>query len=602
MLSSTKIKLPKPIDLYPSFGILFFVFLTFFGEGRLRLDDFLQVIHSLGAGGHHENLITILRKSIDHTYLKGDIYTDNLRNYPIPLVEAMKYLYQLGLDFNTQSIILEWTGRVFLITAIYSLTRFLVPSKLAPFLILIFFIRTRASIGDYPPFSHWNPNMEISMALCLFSMLVFLKEKRELAAMLASAGTLFHYRFPFLILFFYFLWIMFNWRTIKLKTLIIGTAGAILLSLPYLSMIGPHLTVHISDLNNEISKLIIYSAIADEFSPLTSIVVSWPRLAFLFFISIIGIRFFFSQENKISIQTKNTLKLFLLFCVTLLIIQLIFTGITLSLFMLKIQFHRVTQFWLLLMMIWTSQWIITYLQKSPNNLIVFFLFPFLLLLYFSDTFFHFELGNFNFYPFFLFPLFLLIFLLFKENSLGKAKNEFLSSKCLVWIIIFGIISSTLYFKRVLDISPTRWKLADDWKSVQIWAEKNSSRDSVFFTPTGVPGFRTFSKRSSVGGLYDLHLAVSMNPQIAIKVHQRLKDIEYPMVKSLDERHSFWGENGMAQRTNQNHNKLLNLEKFISIRKKIKFDYVVRHKKMPLNLEKRYSNGSFIIYKMKEVSK
>ena len=140
MLSSTKIKLPKPIDLYPSFGILFFVFLTFFGEGRLRLDDFLQVIHSLGAGGHHENLITILRKSIDHTYLKGDIYTDNLRNYPIPLVEAMKYLYQLGLDFNTQSIILEWTGRVFLITAIYSLTRFLVPSKLAPFLILIFFI------------------------------------------------------------------------------------------------------------------------------------------------------------------------------------------------------------------------------------------------------------------------------------------------------------------------------------------------------------------------------------------------------------------------------------------------------------------------------
>ena len=94
----------------------------------------------------------------------------------------------------------------------------------------------------------------------------------------------------------------------------------------------------------------------------------------------------------------------------------------------------------------------------------------------------------------------------------------------------------------------------------------------------------------------------MNPQIAIKVHQRLKDIEYPMVKSLDDRRFFWGENGMAHRTNQNHNKLLNLEKFISIRKKIKFDYVVRYKKMPLNLEKRYSNGSFIIYKMKEVSK
>ncbi len=150
--------------------------------------------------------------------------------------------------------------------------------------------------------------------------------------------------------------------------------------------------------------------------------------------------------------------------------------------------------------------------------------------------------------------------------------------------------------------PTRWKLLDDWKSVQIWAKNNTPLNSIFFTPSGVPAFRTFSERAPVGGLYDLHLVVSLDPAITPKVYQRLKDIEYPMIKSLDNRHNFWKKIFDGTSLQQKHNKILNKQKFISVREKVKFDYIIRYKNMPLNFEEKFSNKSFIVYKMKEVSK
>ena len=308
-------------------GIFLFSFLSFIGEGRLRLEDWYQVIHSLGAGGHHENLSTILKKSLNPNFLSGDLYADSLKYYFFPFVEGMKFFYKLGVDFNIQSIILQWIGRISFFAAIYSLSRFLTTSKLAVWISFAFLIRTRIIIGEFAIFSYFDPNMEISMAICLFSILLFLKGKKDIAACLAGIGTLFHYRFPVLLLLFYLIWITLNWKSVSKKTFFIGTGGTLLFSIPFLIMIIPLITNQSTPENNEIAKLIILSAIGNEFSPFTTIGFIWPRYAFLFLTSIIGIKYFFSSENKVHPSTTRDLKTFLLLSAILIGLQYFFTEI-----------------------------------------------------------------------------------------------------------------------------------------------------------------------------------------------------------------------------------------------------------------------------------
>jgi hypothetical protein len=126
------------IDIRIIFGILLFAFLIFAGEGRLRVEDWTNVVNPNGGGGHHENLITALRLSLNPNYLSGDIYAESTKNYFLPFVEALKFFYRIGIDFNSQLIVLEWLSRIAYLTAIYFLSRFLVPSPAAPWLFFTF--------------------------------------------------------------------------------------------------------------------------------------------------------------------------------------------------------------------------------------------------------------------------------------------------------------------------------------------------------------------------------------------------------------------------------------------------------------------------------
>ena len=121
MSESKQQKNSTSLDLFSAMGILLFVLLTFIGEGRLRLEDYTEVVHAFGAGGNHENLTTILRRSIDPNYLAGDRYADSLKYFFIPFVEGLKFFYGLGFDFNFQSIVLQWTGRIAYLTSIFYL-------------------------------------------------------------------------------------------------------------------------------------------------------------------------------------------------------------------------------------------------------------------------------------------------------------------------------------------------------------------------------------------------------------------------------------------------------------------------------------------------
>ena len=583
--------------IFTGLGIIFFSFLTFIGEGKLRIEDWYQVIHSTGAGGHHENLITVLKKSSIPGYLKGDLYADSLQYFFFPFVEGMKLFYRLGMDFNLQSILLQWIGRIVYLSSIYYLCRFLVSSKLVPWLVMAFLIRTRIIIGEFPLLSYFDPNMEISISLCLFSLLLFLKDKRDMAACLASVATLFHYRFPALLLLFYLVWLTFNWKTVTKRTMIIGTTGAILFSIPFLNMILPLLLNHSTPENNEIAKLIIFSAIANEFAPFSTIGYMWPRYGFLFFTSVIGLKFFFSYEYKLSSPLRRDLRTFLIFTLVLVLLQFIFTEITLSLFFLKLQTNRILQIFAIFMIIWSSQYLMSLIEKNKNNFLNLLTIFYMLALFYSDTFFHFEISEIKIYPFYLMTLILMFYFFKKSTSFQNTKEIRLPRVCLIWIFIFTLICSAVYFTRLSVVMPERWRLLDDWKSVQMWAKKNTRSDSIFFTPSGVPAFRTFSERTPVGDLYDLHLVVSLNPAVIPQVYQRLKDIEFPMINSLDDRHDFWKEIMEGKNLQDKYNETLNEQKYLAIHKKVKFDYIIRRKNMPLNFNEKFSNTSFIIYKI-----
>ena len=93
MSESKQQKTSTPLDLFSAMGILLFVLLTFIGEGRLRLEDYTEVVHAFGAGGNHENLTTILRRSIDPNYLSGDIYADSLKYFFILPILSPFFFY-----------------------------------------------------------------------------------------------------------------------------------------------------------------------------------------------------------------------------------------------------------------------------------------------------------------------------------------------------------------------------------------------------------------------------------------------------------------------------------------------------------------------------
>tara|TARA_Y100000814_G_C12353468_1_gene407489 strand:- start:1792 stop:2946 length:1155 start_codon:yes stop_codon:yes gene_type:complete len=379
--------------------------------------------------------------------------------------------------------------------------------------------------------------------------------------------------------------------------MIIGTTGAILFSIPFLNMILPLLLNHSTPENNEIAKLIIFSAIANEFAPFSTIGYMWPRYGFLFFTSVIGLKFFFSYEYKLSSPLRRDLRTFLIFTLVLVLLQFIFTEITLSLFFLKLQTNRILQIFAIFMIIWSSQYFMSLIEKNKNNFLNLLTIFYMLALFFSDTFFHFEISEIKIYPFYLMTLILMFYFFKKSTSFQNTKEIRLPRVCLIWIFIFTLICSAVYFTRLSVVMPERWRLLDDWKSVQMWARKNTRSDSIFFTPSGVPAFRTFSERTPVGDLYDLHLVVSLNPAVIPQVYQRLKDIEFPMINSLDDRHDFWKEIMEGKNLQDKYNETLNEQKYLAIHKKVKFDYIIRRKNMPLNFNEKFSNTSFIIYKI-----
>ena len=157
-----------------------------------------------------------------------------------------------------------------------------------------------------------------------------------------------------------------------------------------------------------------------------------------------------------------------------------------------------------------------------------------------------------------------------------------------------------YFKRLSDVVPERWKLVDDWKSVQIWAKSNTHPDSIFFTPGGSAGFRTFSDRRCVGKLYDLHLVLSLDPKMVPEIYQRLQDIEIPLINSLDKRRIYWEGKIKNKNSSEIRNKILDEKKYIKIRQKIHFNYIIRDKNFPLKFKKVFSNNTFVVYKMKDL--
>ena len=156
----------------------------------------------------------------------------------------------------------------------------------------------------------------------------------------------------------------------------------------------------ISPEENEIIRRIIFSAIANEFAPFTTITHIWPRYAFLFFTSFLGIYYFHTSKNKYSNAVQRDLTLFLYFTIVLIILQFIFTEISLSLLFLQLQTNRILQIWIMIGTIWSCQWFVNIIEESNNYKTQISILLFMVCLFFSDTFFSFNIFDDNTLPLF----------------------------------------------------------------------------------------------------------------------------------------------------------------------------------------------------------
>jgi len=182
---------------------------------------------------------------------------------------------------------------------------------------------------------------------------------------------------------------------------------------------------------------------------------------------------------------------------------------------------------------------------------------------------------FGFLTFIALCLNLYYLLLFSFTALSiillTMQNKFTNSdiklkKILIPVLLITFALNFFQLKNKINFPLER----TDWIKTQIWADQNTSKDTVFLLSFQSTGFRTYSKRPIVGDVKD-GAVVIYSKDFANRWSSLQKDLK--------------GFNSFKE------------EDFISLKNQYYYNLIVVKKDKKLNFEKVYENNTYTVYKL-----
>jgi hypothetical protein len=552
---------------------------------------------------------------VDPSLYKNSIYIQavNRTNLRLSLFYDLCPLIMRHVDFETFALVQSLISLFFVIAGIFMLTRVLFESTAGGYLAALLYTTklNEWTIGSPAPFlNFFHHGLPYTYPLIIWSLVCFFKKNHVLAFLLAGMSWNFHPMTTVFLLFTYAYCWLFQWRELRLRTIMQCLAVFIVTASPV------------------IIRALFYSASSDYASPLwltgvkwclyftnfpSTWLIPWVGKAALFFILFIGTLWMVPRRHL------REIVLVIMSVIILCFIGTVFSDIYPMRFIIKMSLWRSTVIYLFVALPCIGYTLAELFKRSLGEKLLalciiailtgyvtitpFYLLPLLLLLFIALYSGRFERllrtlrNNISILSFCLiaisivacqlqapqtyFVIFLILTLLFLAAVAKGEKSPALKARTWVFPVLYLLLFDclVLFAKGGADIY-YRGKLrgiTDPWADMQFYAQKHSAKDDLFLVPPYMNDFTTYSKRAVVGDWAEGSTLIYLDRQFTEEWFARMGDLNCKPYKWF---YSF---------------NMITTVDVVKAAHKYGAKYVISEKPKTFNLEKRYENSRFILY-------
>jgi hypothetical protein len=554
---------------------------------------------------------------VDPSLYKNSIYVQavNRTNLRLSLFYDLCPFIMRHVDFETFALVQSLISLFFVMAGIFMLTRVLFESTSAGYLAALLYTTklNEWTLGSPAPFlNFFHHGLPYTYPLIIWSLVCFFRKTYVLAFLLAGLSWNFHPMTTVFLLFTYaFCW-LFQWRELRLRTIMQCLAVFIVTASPV------------------IIRALLYSSSSDYASTLWMTGVRWclfftnfPSAWFMPWIGKAAL-FFLLFIGTLWMVPRRYLREIVLVIISVIIlcfIGTVFANIYPVRFIIKMSLWRSTVIYLFMALPCIGYVLALLLQRSLAERLlalslmailtgyipvtIFYLPPLLLLLFialYGDRFHGLPRLLRNNFTIFFFSLmaasvavcqlkspqavvaaFLILTLLFLATVAKGEKSSALKARTWVFPVLYLLLFDclVLFARGGADIY-YRGKLRgipDPWADMQFYAQKHSEKDDLFLVPPYMNDFTTYSQRAVVGDWAEGSTLIYLDRQFTEEWFARMNDL------GCKTYHSF-----------QLFNRITT-ENVLKAAHKYGAKFIVSEKPKRFKLEKLYENARFILYRV-----
>jgi hypothetical protein len=554
---------------------------------------------------------------VDPSLYKNSIYVQavNRTNLRLSLFYDLCPFIMRHIDFEKFALVQSLISLFFVIAGIFMLTRVLFESTAGGYLATLLYTTklNEWTLGSPAPFlNFFHHGLPYTYPLIIWSLVCFFRRNLVLAFLLAGLSWDFHPMTTVFLLFTYaFCW-LFQWRELRLRTIIQCLAVFVVAASPV------------------IIRALHYHSSSDYASPLwvdgvkwclfftnfpSTWFFSWVCRAALFFILFIGTLWIVPRRHL------QEIVLIIIAVIVLCLIGTVFADIYPVRLIIKMSLWRSTVIYLFMALPCIGYVLAELLQRSLAErflalslmtilmgyipVTIFYLPPLLLLLVitlYGDRF-HGLLrllrNNFTILFFSLMAASIAVCQLKSPQTAGAAflilTLLFLAAVTIVenfpalrtrkwifpvlYILVFDCLALFAQGGPAIYYHGKLHGITDPWADMQFYAQKYSAKDDLFLVPPYMNDFTTYSQRAVVGDWAEGSTLIYLDRQFTEEWFSRMADLNCKPFKG------FYGFNMITTAGVEN------------AARKYGAKYVISEKPKTFNLEKIYENSGFILYQV-----
>lgn len=530
-------ELHKVIGVCVSIALL--VLISFLIEGRVEPILFTNVIRGWGAGGHYDVFVTIFNHARNPQLFPGDIFLEANKLFIVPLITTFIPALLKIAPFSINAVIAfgEYSSRVMLFCAIFYLARSIYRSTPAALIALLVSVVPKFAIGFYPQFVASDFNADISMALCLFSLGFFFRDRIAISFMLNGLAYNAQPIIPFWLTFIYIFHLILKRETV-IRLAYYGGIVTVFGSPFIVALIKNSTAVGDGGVNEEMWMRLFLTVNGSHIYPSFATTVDpgfWVTFSFYMAGGVLSL-------CKYPVVPDSIKKVALIAVVVAAYVgaAVVFSDIFPKTGVIKMMPARSSLYLLFLCLIFIANflWRETELIQHERSPAAVALWSSIIFLLAASV----IIAPYSFIPTWLPFLFLAMLFFRKKPQPAVGKREGLRRLLLVAIALLPLF-------KVARVFATAKKdvLLDDWVAAQSWIRSNTAVDDVFVIPIEAGGFRIFSERANFISLSDMAAIITMQPHLVPECVERLRLMGFePHAKVEEIKRNYFGVAGMSR--------------------------------------------------------